>query len=86
MIAMVQEQRLRQLADECIQLSERTEDRRTASDLLRLSYHVLQLATPTMPTWQERVPKTHWLPAPTRPITTFLRDAVAGAKSYFERR
>ena len=85
MFAMVQEQRLRQLADECIRLSERTEDRRTASDLLRLSYRVLQLATPTMPTWRERVPKSHWLPAPTHPITTFIRDAVAGVKSCFER-
>jgi hypothetical protein len=83
MIAMVQERRLQQLASECIHLSERTEDARTASELLRLSYRVLQLATPTMPPWRERIPKTHWLPAPLHPITTFTRDAVANVKSYF---
>jgi hypothetical protein len=81
MIAMVQEQRLQQLADECIHLSEQTEDARTASDLLRLSYRVLQLATPTLPTWKERIPQTRWL-APPKSITAVMRDAMATAKSY----
>jgi hypothetical protein len=85
MIAMIQEHRLQQLADECIHLSKRTQDPRTASELVRLSYRVLQLATPTLPTWQERIPKTHWLPAPIHPITMFVRDAVVNVKSYFER-
>jgi hypothetical protein len=37
MLAMVSEERLQQLADECIGLSQRTEDEHTASELLRLS-------------------------------------------------
>jgi hypothetical protein len=82
MLAMVQEQRLQQLADECIHLSEQTEDARTASELLRLSNRVLQLATPTLPTWEERIPQTRWLPPPRR-ITTVVQDAVRTAKSYF---
>jgi hypothetical protein len=83
MFAMVQEQRLQQLADECIHLSERTEDERTASELLRLSNQVLQLATPTLPSWDDRIPQTHWLPAPTG-ITTIMRRAVLTVRSCFE--
>jgi hypothetical protein len=82
MIAMVNDERLQQLADECIHLSERTEDARTASELLRLSYRVLQLETPTLPTWQERVPETHWLPAPTKSINSIMQNAALKAKSY----
>jgi hypothetical protein len=84
MIAMVQEQRVQQLVDECIHLSERTEDERTASELLRLSNRVLQLATPTLPTWQEHIPQTRWLPAP-KSVTTIMRGAVLTAKSWIER-
>jgi hypothetical protein len=80
-IAMVQEQRLKQLADECIHLSERTEDACTASELLRLSNRVLQLATPTLPTWQEHIPQTRWLPPPKR-ITTIMRGAALTVKSW----
>jgi hypothetical protein len=61
MLAMVSKDRLQQLADDGIGLSRRTEDERTASELLKLSYRVLQLATPTMPVWEECVPKTRWL-------------------------
>jgi hypothetical protein len=55
MIAMVNEQRLQRLADECLHISERTEDARTASELLKLSHHVLELATPSLPVWKEEV-------------------------------
>jgi hypothetical protein len=82
MIAMVNEERVQQLADECIHISERTEDARTASELLRLSNRVLQLATPTLPTWEERIPQTRWLPPP-KSITGVMRNAVITAKSYF---
>jgi hypothetical protein len=85
MIAMVQEQRLQQLADECIHISERTEDACTASELLRLSNRVLQLATPTLPTWPEHIPQTRWL-SPPRSITTIMRGAALTAKSWIERR
>jgi hypothetical protein len=37
MIAMVKEEQLQRLAEECLHISERTEDARTASDMLRLS-------------------------------------------------
>jgi hypothetical protein len=67
---MVSEERLQQLADDCIALSQRTEDERTASELLKISNRVLQLATPTLPTWEEHVPKTRWLPAPSKSITS----------------
>ena len=86
MIAMVNEERLQQLAHECLDISERTEDARTASEMLRLSNRVLQLATPTMPAWRERIPQTRWLAAPSHSITRIMRDAVLSAKSYFERR
>jgi hypothetical protein len=66
MIAMVNEKQIRQLAQECIHISDRTGDACTASEMLRLSYRILQLATPTMPAWQERVPRTRWLSAPPR--------------------
>jgi hypothetical protein len=82
MLAMVEEQRLQQLASECIHLSEQTEDARTASQLLRLSNTVLQLATASLPTWKERIPQTRWL-APPKSITSAMRDAVAAAKTYF---
>jgi hypothetical protein len=85
MIAMVQEQRLQQLADECIHLSERTEDACTASELLRLSNRVLQLATPTLPAWQEHIPQTRWL-APPKSFTTIMRGALLAAKSWIGRR
>jgi hypothetical protein len=84
MLAMVDEQRLQRLAEECLQLSERTEDARTDSQLLGLSNRVLQLATPTLPTWQERIPRTRWLPPP-RNARSVMRNAVAAAKSYFVR-
>jgi hypothetical protein len=84
MIAMVTEEQVQRLADECLHISERTEDTRTASDMLRLSYHILQLATPTMPTWQERVPQTHWLSAPSHSITKFARDVALTAKSWID--
>jgi hypothetical protein len=56
MIAMVDEARVQQLADECIRISERTDDACTASELLRLSNSVLKLATPTLPAWKEPEP------------------------------
>jgi hypothetical protein len=55
MIAMVEERRLQRLAEECIHMSERTGDDRTASELLKLSHHVLELATPSLPAWKEQV-------------------------------
>lgn len=85
MIAMVKEEQLQRLADECLHISERTEDARTASDMLRLSYRILQLATPTMPTWQERVPQTHWLSAPSNGITRIARDAALTAKLWIDK-
>jgi hypothetical protein len=59
MIAMVDEQRLQHLADECMHMSERTEDESTASELLKLSHHVLQLATPSLPAWKEQAANTN---------------------------
>jgi hypothetical protein len=85
MLAMVSEERLQQLADDCIGLSHRTEDVCTASELLKISNRVLQLATPTVPSWEERVPKTRWLPAPPKSITTVIWDAALTAKSRIER-
>jgi hypothetical protein len=85
MLAMVSEERVQQLADDCIGLSRRTEDERTASELLKLSHRVLQLATPTMPVWTERVPKTRWLPAPPKSITKIMRDAASTAKSLIKK-
>jgi hypothetical protein len=64
MIAMVHEERLQEIADECLDISKRTEDARTASEMLRLSNRVLKLATPTMPTWQECVLKRAGYPLP----------------------
>jgi hypothetical protein len=84
MLAIVDDERLQKLANECIALSEQTEDARTASQLLRLSNSVLQLATPTLPAWKERIPQSRWL-APPKSISTVMRGAVATAKSYFER-
>jgi hypothetical protein len=55
MIAMVDEQRLQHLAAECLHMSERTGDERTASELLKLSHQVLELATPSLPAWKEEV-------------------------------
>jgi hypothetical protein len=55
MIAMVDEKRLQRLADECLHISETTEDERTASELLKLSHHVLELATPSLAAWKEQV-------------------------------
>jgi hypothetical protein len=85
MIAMVKEEQLQRLADECLHISERTEDARTASDMLRLSYRILQLATPTMPTWQERVPQTHWLSTPSHRIIRIARDAALIAKLWIDK-
>lgn len=84
MLAMVREERLQQLADDCIGLSQRTDDERTASELLKLSNRVLQLATPTLPTWEERIPQSRWL-SPPKSITTVVRDAALSAKSWIER-
>jgi hypothetical protein len=84
MLTMVSDERLQQLADDCIALSQRTEDERTASELLKISNRVLQLATPTLPTWEEHVPKTRWLPAPSKGITTIMRDAALTAKAWIE--
>jgi hypothetical protein len=83
---MVDEQRLQRLADECINISKRTEDERTAFELLKLSNSVLQLATPTLPVWEEHVPQTRWLPTPSHGITRIMRDAALTAKSWIERR
>jgi hypothetical protein len=85
MIAMVTEEQLQRLANECLHISERTEDARTASDMLRLSHRILQLATPTMPTWRERVPQTHWLAAPSHGITSIVRDAALTAKLWIDK-
>jgi hypothetical protein len=45
MIALVSDERVQQLANECIELSKRTDDAVTATELLKLSNRVLQLAT-----------------------------------------
>jgi hypothetical protein len=85
MIAMVTEEQLQRLANECLHISERTEDARTASDMLRLSHRILQLATPTMPTWRDRVPQAHWLAAPSHGITSIVRDAALAAKLWIDK-
>ncbi len=85
MVVMDTEEQLQRLANECLHISERTEDARTASDMLRLSHRILQLATPTMATWRERVPQTRWLAAPTHGITGIARDAAATAKSWIDK-
>jgi hypothetical protein len=84
MIAMVNEEQIKGLVQECIHISERTEDPRTASEMLRLSYRILQLATPTMPTWQGRVPRTRWLSPPSHGVTRIMRDAALAAKSWID--
>jgi hypothetical protein len=45
-------ERLQELADACIDLSAKTDDGDTASELLRISYRLLQLADPTLPQWE----------------------------------
>jgi hypothetical protein len=45
-------ERLRELADECIGLSAKTDDADTLSELLIISYRLLQLADPTLPRWE----------------------------------
>ena len=45
-------ERLRELADECIDLSAKTDDADTLSELLRISDGLLQLADPTLPQWE----------------------------------
>jgi hypothetical protein len=45
-------ERLRELADACIDLSAKTDDADTLSELLRISYRLLQLADPTLPHWE----------------------------------
>jgi hypothetical protein len=42
----------RELADGCIALSAETEDSDSASELLRISYRLLQLADPNLPPWE----------------------------------
>lgn len=42
---------LQELADGCIALSGKTEDPDSASELVRISYRLLQLADPTLPPW-----------------------------------
>jgi hypothetical protein len=82
---VIDEERLQQLAHDCLDISERTEDARTASEMLRISNRVLQLATPTMLDWEERIPRARWLPAPRQSVTSIMRDAVLNAKSWIER-
>jgi hypothetical protein len=79
---VIDEGRLQELAQECLVISERTEDARTASEMLRLSNRVLQLATPTIPAWKERIPRARWLPAPTPGFTSIMRGAMWSAKSW----
>jgi hypothetical protein len=62
MIALVSDERVQQLANECIELSKRTDDAVTATELLKLSNRVLQLATPTLPAWRELPKNTCWRP------------------------
>jgi hypothetical protein len=45
-------ERLRELADECIVLGAQTDDADTISELLRISYRLLQLADRTLPQWE----------------------------------
>jgi hypothetical protein len=61
MIALVSDERVQQLANECIELSKRTDDA-VASELLKLSNRVLQLATPTLPAWKKFPENTCWRP------------------------
>ena len=62
MIALVSDERVQQLANECIELSKRTGDAVTATELLKLSNRVLQLATPTLPAWREIPESNCWRP------------------------
>jgi hypothetical protein len=57
MHAMVSDERVQDLANECIAMSRRIEDQQTASDLMKLSQRILQLTNPTLPTWKELRPK-----------------------------
>jgi hypothetical protein len=57
MMAMVTDERVQQLANECIAMSRRTEDERTASELMRFSHQILQLTDPTLPDWKVPNPK-----------------------------
>jgi hypothetical protein len=51
------QERFQQLADECIALSAKSDDAHNASELLRISYRLLQLANPGLPQWEEDVPE-----------------------------
>ena len=44
--------RLRELADECIVLGSQTDDADTISELLRISYRLLELADRALPQWE----------------------------------
>ena len=44
--------RLRELADECIVLGAQTDDADTISELLRISYRLLELADRALPQWE----------------------------------
>jgi hypothetical protein len=46
------QERLRELADECIIVGAQTDDADTISELLRISCELLRLADPTPPQWE----------------------------------
>jgi hypothetical protein len=45
-------ERLRELADACVELGAETDDADTLSELLRISYRLLQLADPMPQQWE----------------------------------
>jgi hypothetical protein len=49
------QERLRELADECIVLGAQTDDADTVSELLRISYRLLELADRMLPQWENAV-------------------------------
>ncbi len=57
MHAMVSDERVQQLANECIAMSRRTEDAETASELMKMSHRILRLTDPTLPLWKDPLPK-----------------------------
>jgi hypothetical protein len=55
----VNRERFLELADECIALSAESEDAKSISELLRISYRLLQLADPTLPRWEKDIPESN---------------------------
>jgi hypothetical protein len=49
----VHRERLREIVDDCIALSAKTDDADSASELLKTSYRLLQLADPALPSLRD---------------------------------